>query len=42
MKDVKLHWYDKERNFGDMLSPILFNGLGIEYKKAKEMIMESF
>ena len=35
MKDIKLHWYDKERNFGDMLSPILFNGLGIEYKKAK-------
>jgi len=35
MKDIKLHWYDGERNFGDMLSPILFNGLGIEYKKAK-------
>ena len=35
MRDIKLHWYDGERNFGDMLSPILFNGLGIKYKKAK-------
>ena len=32
---IKLFWYDRERNFGDMLSPIIFKGLGIDFKQAK-------
>jgi pyruvyltransferase len=35
MKKIKLHWYDGERNFGDMLAPLVFNGLKIPFEKAR-------
>lgn len=36
MEKIKLYWIDKDRNFGDMLNPIVFKGLGIEFEKAND------
>ncbi len=32
---IKAYWYDKEKNFGDMLTPVVLSGLGIEFRKAE-------
>lgn len=35
MNKIKLHWYTGEKNFGDMLTPILFKFLGIDFIPAR-------
>jgi pyruvyltransferase len=35
MKPIKVYWYNGEVNFGDMLTPIILNGLGIPFKQVK-------
>lgn len=35
MKTIPTYWYTGERNFGDMLTPIILKGLGIPFKPAR-------
>jgi pyruvyltransferase len=35
---IKVYWHNKERNFGDMLSPIILKGLGIDCEFADKNI----
>ena len=36
MNKIKLYWLNQDRNFGDMLTPILFERLGFSFEKASE------
>lgn len=36
MNKIKLYWIDRDNNFGDMLNPIVFKGLGFDFEKANE------
>ncbi|MDD3293016.1 MAG: polysaccharide pyruvyl transferase family protein [Candidatus Pacebacteria bacterium] len=36
MNKIKLYWLNQDRNFGDMLTPILFERLGVLFEKASE------
>lgn len=36
MEKIKLYWNERDKNFGDILNPIIFNGLGFDFEKAEE------